>query len=150
MGLMDLFDRGEGCWTWHGTVTSQGYGYFHRTRGTRVAHRLVYERLVGPIAEGMDLDHVCHNADVACAGGNTCQHRRCVRPNHLEPVTSPVNVKRGRGANRTHCKWGHQFTPANTYVRKDGGRMCRKCIYRNVRKAILKRRAEDPTYILRE
>lgn len=30
-------------------------------------------------------------------------------------------------ANRTHCKNGHEFTPENTRLRKDSGRVCRQC-----------------------
>ncbi len=47
-----------------------------------------------------------------------------------------VNVLRGRGptalnAAKTHCKRGHEFTPENTYYRRDsanGLRQCRTCI----------------------
>lgn len=36
-------------------------------------------------------------------------------------------VNRRPAEPRTHCKRNHEFTPANTYVRSDGRRMCVKC-----------------------
>jgi len=87
---------GDGCWEWTGAV-SGGYGSMNEPFGSgfrrKKAHRVVYEWLVGPIPEGLDLDHVCHNG-TACPGGAACVHRRCVRPSHLEPVTRSVNLQR--------------------------------------------------------
>ncbi|MFK5284023.1 HNH endonuclease signature motif containing protein, partial [Lacticaseibacillus paracasei] len=48
------------------------------------AHRFMYERLVGPIPAGMQLDHLC-------------RVRPCCNPAHLEPVTQRENIARGRG-----------------------------------------------------
>jgi hypothetical protein len=83
------------------------------------AHRLVYEHLVGPVPDGLVLDHLCRN-------------RGCCRPSHCEPVTPRENVMRGEGlavinAAKTHCKHGHEFTAANTYINKRGNRNCRAC-----------------------
>ena len=69
------------CWEWLGAVGSSGYGVFWAGPGLRLAHRYAYEALVGPIPDGLDLDHLC---------GNTC----CVNPAHLEPVTHAENVRR--------------------------------------------------------
>jgi hypothetical protein len=77
------------------------------------AHRFAYELLVGPIPAGLTLDHLCLN-------------KACVRPDHLEPVSLTVNIRRAN-ARRTHCKRGHAFTPENTYLDKIGARQCRKC-----------------------
>lgn len=83
-------DASGSCWMWTASTNGGGYGGF-TIRGTRTgAHRYAYERMVGPIPEGMDLDHLCRN-------------RRCVRPSHLEPVTRSENVARGwrdRGGRR--------------------------------------------------
>jgi hypothetical protein len=86
-----------------------------------VAHRLVYEELVGPIPEGMELDHLCRNTS-------------CVNPAHLEPVPHRVNVLRGVGptaenAVKTECVNGHPLTGRNLCIRKEGGRKCRTCLY---------------------
>jgi len=76
----------DGCWLWTGAPNADGYGRFQRRLATGVyrmvkAHRYAYELLVGPIPEGLTLDHLC-------------LHRLCVRPSHLEPVTNAENVRR--------------------------------------------------------
>lgn len=108
------------CWLWQGGLTSKGYGRFSVGRhGNVVAHRFAYELLIGPIPDGLVIDHLCRN-------------RACQNPAHMEPVTNQVNVLRGVGptaqlARRTHCTNGHEYTPANTYLRPDGGRRCVTC-----------------------
>jgi len=109
-----------GCWLWTGFVGGNGYGSFTVWRvGTIWAHRMVYERVVGPIPEGLELDHLC-------------RVRRCVNPQHLEPVTRRENARRGESpaglkARQTHCKRGHEFTEQNTRRDKYGNRSCRSC-----------------------
>lgn len=104
------------CWEWTGAPNRGGYGVVQRGRrsGVVIAHRALWEELVGPIPDDHDLDHRCRN-------------RRCCNPDHLEPVTRQVNVDRGSRAagrpRRTHCIHGHQLTPDNT--RPD--RTCRTC-----------------------
>ena len=71
------------CWIFRGAHL-RGYGIFWAAGSNRFAHRWAYEQLVGPIPEGMTLDHLCYT-------------RNCVRPEHLEPVTSGENVRRSRG-----------------------------------------------------
>lgn len=96
------------------------------------AHRVVYELLVGPIPDGLELDHTCHNG-TGCPGGHTCPHRACVNPAHLEPVPGVVNQRRGNGfagraARQTECKRGHDLTdPANIKPNSRGARQCRAC-----------------------
>jgi hypothetical protein len=84
------------------------------------AHRLSYEHHVGPIPDGMVLDHLCRN-------------KACIRPSHLDPVPQRTNIHRGasptaRNATATECIHGHPFDAENTYWRPDGkGRLCRAC-----------------------
>jgi hypothetical protein len=81
------------CWPWTGALDTNGYGYTTINGDAGSAHRLVYRWLVGPIPEGLELDHTCHN-DTDCQGMPGCLHRRCVNPAHLEPVTHRENVIR--------------------------------------------------------
>ena len=143
-------DEASGCWLWTRSIY-QGYGRV-RSGGTwKPAHRVSYEAFLGPIPDGLHIDHLCRNP-------------RCVNPNHLEPVTQAENTRRhfalqvscanghaydgqntgrtrrgwrycracnrermqratgyGPRTQRAHCKAGHPFDAKNTYVRKDGG-----------------------------
>lgn len=116
------------CWPWMGSRFVSGYGRL----GSGRAHRVVYELLVGPIPEGLTIDHDCHNRDRSCPGGFTCPHRACCNPAHLEAVTQAENNRR---ALRTHCKHGHKFTPENTYSppSRPNARWCRECGHRRDR-----------------
>jgi hypothetical protein len=116
-------EKTDSCWHWK-AGTTKGYGRFwvgdRKTGRTAAAHRVSYQLFVGPIPDGMALDHLCRN-------------RRCVNPQHLEPVTSTENVMRGmsapaQNAGKTHCLRGHEFTPENTYLQQPKGwRQCRTC-----------------------
>jgi hypothetical protein len=116
----------SGCWNWLRARTASGYG--EANIGGRVVsmHRAVYEYVLGPIPEHLELDHVCRN-------------RGCCNPYHLEPVTHRENVRRGdsasaRLARATHCIAGHEFTPENTVIIA-GGRQCRQCKNRRGRES---------------
>lgn len=83
LAMLYTIEPTTGCWLWHGTTNDQGYGIAKNSAGVRQrAHRLLYERHIGPIPEGLELDHVCR-----------CRH--CVNPAHMEPVTKVVNMRRG-------------------------------------------------------
>lgn len=142
----------DDCWPWTARIEWDGYGRFGVIRGVRGspinmrAHRVAYALVIGPIPPGAKLDHVCHNADAACPGGPSCQHRRCCNPGHLEPVTSRVNVLRGRGvtainAARTECVDGHPFSVENTYMTPNGRRMCKQCQRRREAEQYARRKA---------
>jgi hypothetical protein len=121
-------ETGSGCWSWIGSIDQHGYGKVRVAGKTLATHRVAYETFVGPVPDGLVLDHMCHNADKGCPGGPSCSHRRCLNPEHLEPATRSMNAVRGRGhGSETHCIRGHEFTPENTYVDSAGHRHCRTC-----------------------
>lgn len=127
---MDLLERfwskvqkTETCWVWTACRT-WGYGQFSVGHNQRVrAHRYSYELLVGPIPDGLQIDHLCRN-------------HACVRPDHLEPVTARENMIRGFGpaannARKTSCQNGHPLSGNNLRIGRlsRGGlsRVCKKC-----------------------
>jgi hypothetical protein len=105
-------DKSGDCWIWTG-VLNHGYGGFAPIHGLLVlTHRFAYELLIGPIPEGLQLDHLC-------------RVRSCVNPAHLEPVTQKENNRRAQ-AIKTHCPSGHPYDEVNTYLWQ-GRRKCREC-----------------------
>lgn len=128
------FAAENGCWEWQSTMSENGYGIFtHHEMGRVFAHRLALHVAGYPVPAHLTVDHLCRN-------------RKCVNPDHLEQVPVEVNILRGmtaggRNARKTHCKHGHEFTPANTYVGKSRTkigtltRSCKTCAkIRNARK----------------
>ena len=133
--------REDGCWIWTACL-SRGYGQFQWDGKPRRAHRVSYQELIGPIPDGLQIDHVVARG---------CLSRSCVNPAHLEIVTHAQNHSRERktpagiaaqrvsgialgalrGAQRrakTHCPHGHEYSGDNLYVNEGRGkRYCRAC-----------------------
>ena len=72
------------CWLFveKGRENRNGYSRVRYQGRELMAHRVVYELLIGPIPEGLFLDHLC-------------KMRACCNPAHLEPVTPKENTYRG-------------------------------------------------------
>ena len=126
--VMRRVDKTDGCWLFTGCLTRHGYGNIgsaaqRESGGSRLTHVIVYERLVGSVPEGLELDHLCRVP-------------ACCNPDHLEPVTHTENVRRGRWqegrrawlAAKPTCRHGHVRSPENTYVNPSTGhKSCRPC-----------------------
>lgn len=107
------------CWIWTKRLWKSGYGRLGYKGRSRRAHSVVWELLRGEPPEGLVPDHLC-------------RERRCVNPDHIEYVTSRENTMRGAAitalnANKSVCKYGHPFSPDNTFITKGGHRSCIKC-----------------------
>lgn len=128
----------SGCWLWLGGTNGDGYSNFGMNGGSVRGHRWSYEYHIGPIPEGLQIDHLCR---VRC----------CVNPHHLEPVTNQENARRGAACgtfgthsrSRTHCPYVHPYSEENTYTRKNGTRRCRACklVDDRARRKMIKSRA---------
>lgn len=109
------------CWIWKPSPSPTKYGYFALRRNSKrlnvLAHRWGYETFVGPIPEGLHIDHLCRTP-------------ACVRGTHLEPVTPGENTKRGDAPvmklwRAGICGKGHSMDDA--YQLASGARACRTC-----------------------
>jgi hypothetical protein len=120
-----ISEPNSGCWLWTDSLSTYGYGRIRVGKRVRKAHQVSYEIHVGPIPEGLHLDHLC-------------AVRACINPAHLEPVTCRENLLRspatlaGINVRKDTCKRGHPFDDENTivYVRRDRSgpmRRCRTC-----------------------
>ena len=130
-----IVDEASGCWLWPGAKNSLGYGYIRvRGRQSRV-HRVVYEDRIGPIPDGLELDHLC-------------RVRHCCNPDHLEPVTGRENLHRSPStlarlnADKTHCPAGHPYSGRNLRISAVGKRECRACCNESAARYRERRRRE--------
>jgi hypothetical protein len=115
----------DNCWIWNGPIDKGGYGRTGVDGKDRASHRLIYEHFKGSIPEGLQIDHLCRN-------------RRCVNPDHLEPVTLQENLRRGFGPaalnrRKVVCMRGHALSGENLYVNPRGQRQCKACRLMNQR-----------------
>lgn len=112
----------SGCRLWTGCIDRFGYGKFGwHTEGESLAHRAAYKIWVGPIPDGLEIDHLC-------------RVRHCINPGHLHVVPHAVNVAASvrrpemhRNTRKTHCKRGHPLSGGNLLLRAISGRQVRQC-----------------------
>lgn len=77
---VDTSSGDNACWPWQGSRNRQGYGTLNISGRNHMAHRLVYETLVGGIPLG---EIVCHHCDNPC----------CCNPAHLFTGTHVDNFR---------------------------------------------------------
>lgn len=119
-----LPDTPDGCWVWTAARTRDGYGVFRLGGRSVKAHRASYRTFVGPIPDGLTLDHVCNNPP-------------CVNPAHLVPATVRDNIMRDGAhgacavnARKTHCPRGHSLLDKGNlapWQLRRGERECLTC-----------------------
>lgn len=113
----------NGCWLWQGYVNADGYGRVNRgpaTEPPKLAHRYIYEKVVGEIPAGFEIHHACRVS-------------RCVNPAHMLVVT-PQEHKRIEQSERTHCRRGHSYAEHGRFHRGKTARYCRACERENARR----------------
>lgn len=130
--LMSKTKKTDTCWIFTGGLDSGGYGQIKVNGKDRRTHRVAYELLVGPIPEGLVIDHLC-------------RVRNCVNPDHMEPIDQRSNVLRGTNpwavhSRQTHCANGHEFNAENTRYDRNG-RVCRPCARRRNREYMQRKRS---------
>lgn len=120
--LQHVRESGD-CWLWTGAVNCEGYARI-RVLGDSskwAIHRASYEAFVGPIPDGLTIDHLCRNPG-------------CINPAHLEAVTMEENIRRGHGigmrnASKTSCHRGHPYTESSCRPEQRGqGKLGRRCV----------------------
>lgn len=116
-----------GCWEFTGARNSAGYGNLWSGRRLVCAHRAAYELWVEAVPAGMELHHTCKN---------TC----CCNPAHLQ-IVHPKGHRKVENSTKTHCRYGHEYTPENTYrIHGTGARSCKKCRLAATRRSKEKKR----------
>lgn len=133
-------EQRDGCWPWPGNKTRGGYGVIRtglpNGPGDRqYVHRASYEMFVGPIPNGMQIDHLCRN-------------RACFNPAHLDVVNNRTNFLRGNhpsavGRRNRRCRNDlHDMTGDNVMIiKRDGSRRCKACYQECQRRRQQKQRA---------
>lgn len=103
------------CKVWLRGATEAAYGTLWETRDGKprclLAHRVYYEREVGPIPPGAEVHH-------------KCEVKGCVETTHMELHTPLTHAQEHLSS---ECLNGHSYTAENTYVSPDGRRNCREC-----------------------
>ena len=121
----------DGCWIWIRSKVTGGYGGFaikgRHYRAHRVSYELAYNVTLTP-------DQFLHH---------TCKNKDCVNPAHLEIVFQWTHTDSATYGNKekTHCPYGHEYTPANTHWNKQGrSRECYQCkLHRQQRQYLRKK-----------
>ncbi len=126
----------DSCWNWKLSTSRDGYGQVSKDSIMMSAHRVAFL-----LHNGYLPPRVRGNKQIVM---HTCDNKICCNPAHLKEGTSSENnidayrrgLKVGFSPNslKTHCDHGHPFNEENTYITKDGSRMCKVCRRDRMRK----------------
>lgn len=144
--LTKFVEAPNGCWTWQGYRTKTGRAGNTTLNGKKMdAAAAIWVSFNGPRPEGKILGYTCEDGT----------NEGCVNPHHLEPMTMRERLLRsdktlaGRNARMTHCAQGHEWTPENTYWKRNHekgraelSRQCRTCMRFYAKRAAEKYRDE--------
>ena len=120
------------CWLVGGYHDADGYARI----GGRGAHRVIWERLIGAVPDGLVLDH---REDQGCVLNDGMPDKACAYPGHLRPVTNFENSTRNGvhgvaavNIRKDRCGVCNEpYDLLNTYWHGNR-RDCRRCIARRV------------------
>ena len=118
MAERHIMNTGQ-CINWTKYISKSGYGDVRINGKTYRVHRVEWEKVMGKIPNGFQIDHLCRN-------------RACVKIDHMELVTNKENLRRGNGicalnSRKSFCIKGHPYSEKNTYQNRRG-RVCRTCM----------------------
>lgn len=132
-------DPDSGCWVWPLALNQKGYGEVSFQGKKWYVHRLMFSVFVGPLEEGLQVDHI------------ECISTACCNPEHLRQISASGNQQNQRGlrANNTSGQ------PGVTWDKKNGKwlaqiKVDRKCLFlgyfTNLDDAIAARKAGEAKY----
>ena len=105
----------SGCHQWTAATQKDGYAIISDAGKPVLAHRWSYQHFIGPIPDGLTVNHRCRN-------------RPCVNPDHLELLTHADNVRYSAdlGAYQAGdtCRRGHAW---DGHFKSTGARRCVRC-----------------------
>lgn len=112
--LVDIGSSPDDCWIWQGNINKRtGYGKKTFNGKDLLAHRWVYEQFLGPIPDGLVINHLCGN-------------RACVNPHHLEVTDQAGNCRHGAGCKLTESQVREIKEAKGSKKWGDGARLARK------------------------
>jgi hypothetical protein len=123
--IQEIFGAKPDCIIWGGGLNAYGYSQF-RSDWAKTESGSVFGHLYAWVEVGGKM------RIPECETDHRCRFRPCVNHEHLEQVPQRVSTLRGvspvaENARKTHCDYGHEFTPENTFIDENGWRGCREC-----------------------
>ncbi len=132
------------CWEWHGCIKNDYGSFWIRDSGYKNGGRMIAShRYSYMLANNPQNDEAWEEAFKKKILHHECENKLCVNPKHLaemdsfgrhttdhHPTTPPAINKI-----KTHCIRGHEFTPENTAIDKNGKRKCKTCEREYIKKS---------------